>query len=48
MASPNLPRVKQRILTMDIAEAEVRAQQIMEQSDPGVIAALIDDFNSLD
>lgn len=48
MASPNLPRVKQRILSMDIVEAEVRAQQIMEQSDPGVIAALIDDFNSLD
>ena len=48
MASPNLPRVKQRILGMDIVEAEVRAQQIMEQSDPGAIAALIDDFNSLD
>jgi phosphotransferase system enzyme I (PtsI) len=48
MAAPSLPRVKQRILSLDLAESERRAAQIMRQSDPGVIAALIDDFNALD
>jgi phosphotransferase system enzyme I (PtsI) len=47
MAAPNLPRVKQRILDLDLAEAERRAEQIMQQADAGVIAALIDDFNAL-
>ncbi|MGD9538259.1 MAG: phosphoenolpyruvate--protein phosphotransferase [Alphaproteobacteria bacterium] len=47
MAAPSLPRVKQRILDIDLAEAERRAEQIMQQSDPGVIAALLDDFNAL-
>ncbi len=48
MASPSLPRVKQRILDLDLGEASRRAEQIMLQSDSGVIAALIDDFNALD
>ena len=48
MAAPNLPRVKQRILNLDMTEAEARTRQIMEQYDAGVIAALIDDFNSLE
>jgi len=48
MAAPSLPRVKQRILSLDLAESERRVAQIMRQSDPGVIAALIDDFNALD
>jgi phosphotransferase system enzyme I (PtsI) len=47
MAAPSLPRVKQRILDVDLAEAERRAEQIMQQADPGVIAALLDDFNTL-
>ena len=46
MAAPSLPRVKQRILDLDLAEASLRAAQIMQQSDSGVIAALIDDFNA--
>ena len=48
MAAPNLPRVKQRILGLDINDAGKRAEQIMEQTDSGVIATLIDDFNALD
>ncbi len=48
MAAPNLPRVKQRILGLGINDAEKRAEQIMEQTDSGVIATLIDDFNALD
>jgi phosphotransferase system enzyme I (PtsI) len=47
MAAPNLPRVKQRILGLDLAEAERRVAQVMQQADSGVIAALIDDFNAL-
>jgi phosphotransferase system enzyme I (PtsI) len=47
MAAPNLPRVKQRILDIDLAEAQRRAEQIMLQSDSGVIAALVEDFNAL-
>jgi len=47
MAAPNLPRVKQRILGLDINDAKKRAEQIMEQTDTGVIATLIDDFNAL-
>lgn len=48
MATPNLPRVKQRILALDLADAQRRAEQILEQSDSGVIAALVDDFNALE
>ena len=48
MAAPNLPRVKQRILGLDMTDAETRTGQIMEQSDSGVIATLLDDFNALE
>jgi phosphotransferase system enzyme I (PtsI) len=48
MAAPNLPRVKQRILDLDMTDAEKRTEQIMEQSDSGVIATLLDDFNALE
>ena len=48
MAAPNLPRVKQRILGLDMTDAKKRTAQIMEQSDSGVIATLLDDFNALE
>jgi phosphotransferase system enzyme I (PtsI) len=47
MSATGIPRVKQRILGLDLAEAIKRAQSIMEQSDRGRIAALLDDFNAL-
>ena len=47
MAAPSVPRVKQRILRLNLAEATRRAQSIMEQSDSGMIAVLLDDFNAL-
>jgi phosphotransferase system enzyme I (PtsI) len=48
MSAPNLPRIKQRILGLEMADAEKRTAQIMEQSDSGVIATLLDDFNALE
>ena len=48
MAAPNLPRVKQRVLGLEMTDAQRRAEQIMEQSDSGVIATLLDDFNTLE
>jgi len=47
MASSAVPRVKQRIRNLDINEATRRAQTIMEQTDAGMVAALLDDFNAL-
>ena len=47
MASTQLPRVKQRIRRLDLGEATRRAGAIMDQSDSGRIAALLDDFNAL-
>ena len=47
MGATQLPRVKQRIRRLDLAEATRRARAIMDQSDPGRIAALLDDFNAL-
>ena len=47
MASPSLPRVKQRIRQIDMTAATMRAEIIMSQADSGRIAALLDDFNSL-
>ena len=38
MSATGIPRVKQRILGLDLAEAIKRAQSIMEQSDRGRIA----------
>ena len=47
MAWPALPRVKQRIRSLDFLAATRRARMIMDQSDSGRIAALLDDFNTL-
>ncbi len=40
-----LPRVKSRILRLDMQAATQRAHAIMDQSDSGRITALLDDFN---
>jgi phosphotransferase system enzyme I (PtsI) len=42
-----LPRVKSRILSLNLDAATRRAGIIMDQFDSGRIAALLDDFNSL-
>jgi phosphotransferase system enzyme I (PtsI) len=47
MAVTALPRVKQRIRGLDLLAATRFARQIMDQSDSGRIAALLDDFNAL-
>ena len=47
MAPRNIPRVKQRIRSLDMVAATRRAGAIMDQSDAGRIAALLDDFNAL-
>jgi len=45
MVAAAVPRVKHRILKMDMQAATRRAQVIMDQVDSGRIAMLIDDFN---
>jgi phosphoenolpyruvate-protein phosphotransferase (PTS system enzyme I) len=47
MAPRNIPRVKQRVRSLDLVAATRRARAIMDQPDSGRIAALIDDFNAL-
>ena len=47
MTASNIPRVKQRIRSLDIDAASRAARTIMEQVDAGRIATLIDDFNAL-
>ena len=47
MAAASLPRVKQRIRSLDLVAATRRARLIMDQSDAGRIATLLDDFNAL-
>lgn len=47
MSPGNLPLVKRRVRTLDLVEATRRARVIMDQSDSGRIAALLDDFNGL-
>ncbi|MBP2316213.1 phosphoenolpyruvate--protein phosphotransferase [Azospirillum soli] len=47
MAPPSIPVVKRRIRTVDLMEASRRARVIMDQSDSGRIAALLDDFNAV-
>lgn len=47
MAPSNLPKVKQRIRGLNLAEATRRALTIMEQNDSAMIAVLLDDFNAL-
>ena len=45
MTTNTLPRVKSRILRLDMQAATQRARTIMDQSDSGRISALLDDFN---
>src|SRR5216684_2688443 len=47
MTPQSIPRVKQRIRSLDMVAATRRAQAIMDQADSGRIAALLDDFNAL-
>jgi phosphotransferase system enzyme I (PtsI) len=47
MVASAIPRVKNRILKMDMQAATRRAQIIMDQVDSGRIAMLIDDFNEV-
>ena len=47
MTANALPRVKSRILTLDLQAATRRAGVIMDQFDTGRITALLDDFNAL-
>jgi phosphotransferase system enzyme I (PtsI) len=47
MAPANLLKVKSRVRGLNLAEATRRALTIMEQSDAGIIAVLLDDFNAL-
>lgn len=47
MTANALPRVKSRILGLDLQAATRRAGVIMDQVDSGRIAALLDDFNAL-
>ncbi|HYM73868.1 MAG TPA: phosphoenolpyruvate--protein phosphotransferase [Stellaceae bacterium] len=47
MSPGSLPRVKHRIRSLDMVAATRRAEAIMDQSDTGRIAALLDDFNAM-
>lgn len=47
MTASNIPKVKQRVRSLDMVAAEHRARIIMDQADAGRIATLLDDFNSL-
>jgi len=47
MAPANIGRVKQRIRSLDLVAASLRARAIMDQLDDGRIASLLDDFNAL-
>ena len=47
MSPRNIPRVKQRIRSLDMVAATRRARAIMDQADPGRIATLLDDFNAV-
>ena len=47
MSPQNIPRVKQRIRSLDMVAATRRARAIMDQADSTRIAALLDDFNAM-
>jgi phosphotransferase system enzyme I (PtsI) len=47
MAPHNIPRVKQRIRNCDSVAAARHARAVIDQSDAGRIAAMIDDFNAM-
>jgi phosphotransferase system enzyme I (PtsI) len=46
MAPRNIPRVKQRIRSLDMVAASRRARAIMDQADTERVAELLDDFNA--
>jgi phosphotransferase system enzyme I (PtsI) len=46
MSPANIPGVKQRVRSLDLVAATRRARVIMDQSDSGRIAQLLDDFNA--
>ena len=46
MSPGNIPRVKQRVRSLDTGAAIRRARAIMDQPDAGRIAALLDEFNA--
>ncbi|MGQ0665356.1 MAG: phosphoenolpyruvate--protein phosphotransferase [Pseudomonadota bacterium] len=46
MSAIKLPRIKQRVRSIDLAAAAKRARAVMDQSDQAKIADLIDDFNA--
>ena len=46
MAPPSIPKVKRRILDIDLASAERRARMIMEETDALRIQILLDEFNA--
>jgi phosphotransferase system enzyme I (PtsI) len=48
MSPQSIPRVKQRIRSLDMVAATRRARAIMDQADPSRIATLLDDFNAAD
>ncbi|MEQ8602154.1 MAG: phosphoenolpyruvate--protein phosphotransferase [Marivibrio sp.] len=47
MSAPAIPRVKQRVLTLDSAACAQRARAIVDSPDSGRIASLLDDLNGL-
>ena len=47
MSAVGLPLVKQRIRSLSLDEATRRVRTMMEQSDSGIIGALLDDFNAV-
>lgn len=46
MTASNIPRVKRRILGLDLLAAQRRTQLIMDETDPLRIQVLLDDFNA--
>ena len=46
MSPRHIPREKQRIRSLDMVASTRRARAIMDQSDAGRIAALLDDFTA--
>ena len=48
MSSASLPRVKQRVRTLDLMASTRRAEMIMDQADSGRIETLLDEFNALE
>jgi len=46
-SSPSLLRIKQRILKLDMVSAATRARMVMEISDTGRIATMLDDMDAL-